>query len=87
MDFLFGIVGFLIALILFTGGLALGWYICKLEREKSTPTAQELSDVERKQLLETQEAYRRLHNYSVEDAYGMNSSPDLEHQGGDLNEE
>ena len=69
--FLFGFAGMAAALGIFGGGAVFGWQLHKAAG-KGPVTARTLSPEEEKRLREEQEAFHRLQNYTVEDAYGIN---------------
>lgn len=73
MDFIFGFIGALLAIALFAGGVFCGWRLKVADQKRERViTAQELNEKERQMLKEQQEAFNRLQNYTVEDAYGLN---------------
>lgn len=69
--FLYGFTGaILVIFLVFMGGL-FGWKVrARYEKMQQRVTAEKLSETERQRLREEQEAWRALHSYSVEDAYG-----------------
>jgi hypothetical protein len=72
MEFLFGFLGAVIAVCLLLGGVALGWVLReKMFAKERQITAGQLTEAEKRRLREEQEAWTALHNYSVEDAYGI----------------
>ena len=67
MEFILGIVGAVLCIVLFFAGAFAGWTAhAKYTRQV---TAESLSEAQKRQLREEEEAWRHLHNYSVEDAY------------------
>ena len=72
MEFLFGFLGAMLAVCLLLGGVALGWVLRgKMLAKERQITANQLTEAEKRRLREEQEAWTALHNYSVEDAYGI----------------
>ena len=72
MEFLLGFLGAILAVGLFVAGAVLGWR-CKEKdfARNQQATAEKLTEAEKRRLKEEQEAWTALHNYSVEDAYGI----------------
>lgn len=67
MEFLMGIAGAVLAFaLLFIGGF-IGWRIC--EKYARRITAEQLTEAQERELRAEAEAWKSLHNYSVEDAY------------------
>jgi len=84
MEFLLGAVGCLLVLLLVFAGLMLGWWAHSWARERTAvQTAKELDEEERKRLIQQQEAFRLVQNYTPEHAYGMYTSVDKEKSGED----
>jgi hypothetical protein len=76
-EILLGFVGALALLILlFCGGLV-GWFAHKTFIKHTTPTAEPLTEKERRKLIAEQQAWNQMQNYNLETAYGMTD------QGGD----
>ena len=76
MEFVLGFLGALLAVGLFAGGAILGWRGNEKFRDQTQRvTAEQLTEAEKRRLREEQEAWTALHNYSVEDAYGIYPSP------------
>lgn len=76
-EILLGFVGALALLILlFCGGLV-GWFAHKTFTKHTTPTAEPLTEKERRKLIAEQQAWKQMQNYNLETAYGMTD------QGGD----
>ena len=76
MDFLYGVLGCLAALLLITGGAFAGWKLrgyADGKARKRTLTQEEAERVrlERLELEAQQSAFHTLQNYSAERAYGM----------------
>ena len=67
MEFILGIVGAMLAVALFSLGVFLGWRFC--EKFNRRVTAEKLTEEQQRQLKAEAEAWKQLHNYSVEDAY------------------
>ncbi|MBR4212037.1 MAG: hypothetical protein IKR84_06600 [Oscillibacter sp.] len=64
MYFVIGFCGALVCLALFGAGTAAGWCLYRLTRKREvSPPAEARSEFD---------AFRRLQNYTVEDAYGQN---------------
>lgn len=72
MEFLFGFFGAIFGIVLLAGGFAAGWKVRKTYAEHvEEVVAKELSDAEKQQLIDEQEAFSALQNYSVAQAYGI----------------
>ena len=83
MNFLFAIACVVMILLLVAVSAGFGIVIYKaLRSPKPCVTADPLEEQELRRLAEQQAAFRSLQNYSVEDAYGMNVSPDFNTNGG-----
>ena len=82
IEILLGFVGALVLLALLFAGAAAGWFAHKTFMKHTTPAAEPLSEKERKKLVDEQNAFRQMQNYSTEQAYGMNID-DYTHRGGD----
>ena len=64
MYFVIGFCGALVCLALFGAGTAAGWCLYRLTRRReASPSAETRGEFD---------AFRRLQNYTVEDAYGQN---------------
>ena len=70
MEYVYGFLGALSCLLLWGGGFLLGWAAHKHRR---CVTAERLTEKEQHRIKEEQEAWHRLHNYSVEDAYRLHA--------------
>lgn len=72
MHFIIGFCGALACLGVFGLGVAVGWNVCLRVRNSADalPAPQGASGGQA--VRDEQEAFRRLQNYSAEDAYGMN---------------
>lgn len=82
MEFLLGALGCIAVLILIAAGLVVGWSFKNWQVERTQlRTAKELDEEERKRLIQQQEAFRLVQNYTPEHAYGMYSSVDKEKSG------
>ena len=68
MSALFGFAGAAAALGLFFAGGYVGW---RLRETLSRRPAERTGEAERRRLREEQAAFRRMQNYTVEDAYGL----------------
>ena len=68
MEFIYGFLGAVSCLCLWGGGFVLGW---AAHKHRPNVTAEQLTQQQRQHLREEQEAWHRLHNYSVEDAYHL----------------
>ena len=72
MELLIGAFGAVLVLLLVFAGLVIGWWAASWARERTAVrTAKELDVEERKKLLQGQEAFRMVQNYTPERAYGM----------------
>lgn len=71
MAFLYGFLGALALIVLLLGGGIAGWCAHKWYVRHTKPTAQEPGAQERQRLIEQQQAFQQLQNYSTERAYGM----------------
>lgn len=76
MEFIIGFLGAVMCLLLFIAGAFLGWQMKERDDARTQKvTAKKLTEEQERQLREEQEAWKSLHNYSVEDAYGMRPIP------------
>lgn len=76
MEFVIGFLGALVALILLVGGVAIGWKLnTYVTNATQKVTADALSEKQKQQVREEQEAWMALHNYSAETAYEMYRNP------------
>lgn len=73
MSFLLGMAGALLCVALVGLGFYFGWQMYPRLHRAEAPA---LSQEERQKLMDQQEAFKALMNYSVEDAYGMNTTPE-----------
>ena len=71
MSAVWGFLGALAALAVFGGGVFTGW---RLRGAAVRGRVEQPGESERRRLKEEQEAFRRVQNYTVEDAYGMNAA-------------
>jgi len=71
MEFLIGFIGAIMAVLLLTAGFAAGWMGCRMHLKRTTTKPEVMGEQERKRLLEQQQAFQYLQNYSAERAYGM----------------
>lgn len=67
MYFVIGFCGALACLSLFGLGAVIGWNVCRLTR-KSAASASQIP----RAAQDEQDAFRKLQNYGVADAYGLN---------------
>lgn len=87
MEFLYGVLGCLVALALFSGGGFAGWKLRGLvdgrakKRELTDEDAEKIRR-ERLELEAQQSAFHTLQNYSAERAYGMIADEELASGGG-----
>ena len=72
MEFVIGFAGMLLCLLLLCGGGVIGWKlkVADLNRTQRV-TAEQLTEKQRQQLIEEQQAWQELHNYNVETAYAI----------------
>ena len=75
--FVYGFLGALMALFLYAAGAAAGWLAHRLYVKSKAPFVERPGEQERRRLMEEQQAFRLLQNYSAERAYGQLS--DFEH--------
>jgi len=71
MDFLIGFLGALLAMLLLGAGAVAGWLGHQAWVRRNMPKAAPAGEQERERLLEQQQAFQCLQNYSAERAYGM----------------
>ena len=64
MYFVIGFCGALACLVIFGAGTVIGWNIYRLTRKPDASTSADARD--------EIDAFRRLQNYTAEDAYGQN---------------
>ena len=83
MQFLYGALGVVLALVLFAAGVFTGWKVKEqvyaVMRKKY---AKELTDKERQQLIEEQEAFSELMGYNADVAYGLYDTPENQIKNG-----
>ena len=75
--FVYGFLGALVALLLFSAGAVIGWAARRFYAKNRAPSVESPGEQERRRLVEEQQAFRLLQNYSVERAYGQLN--DFEH--------
>lgn len=76
MEFLLGFLGAVLAMSLFAAGMALEWKLKEQEfARRQQVTAEQLTEAQKRRVVEEQEAWMALHNYSVEDAYNIHANP------------
>ena len=72
---IYGFIGAILALMLFGGGVVVGWKCNdKLREKKAVIAEQTLGEEERRRLKQEQDAFRTMLNYSPEMAYGVNTA-------------
>jgi len=77
-SFFYGVLGMLFALLLFAGGVALGWRLHIKYIEKTAAAMRvELSEQEKRRQQEESRAFHQLTNYSPEMAYGIIRAADV----------
>ena len=69
MGFLIGFLGAMFGMALFITGGAVGYYLHGKFTKRIT--AEALTEAQKQSIAEEQEAWKRLHNYSVDDAYAV----------------
>lgn len=70
MEFVIGFAGMLFCTLLLGGGVVIGWKLKVADTNRTQRvTADQLTEKQRQQLIEEQQAWRELHNYNVETAY------------------
>lgn len=75
---LYGALGVFLALLLLSGGFFLGWRAsAKINDKTAQREARELSEQERKRLIEDQAAFSQLLNYNADTAYGLQDTPEF----------
>ncbi len=73
MEFIYGALGVILALLLFAAGMFTGWRVKeRLIQAARKSYAAELTEKEREQLREEQAAFANLMGYNVDMAYGLN---------------
>ena len=77
LNFLFGFLGALAAAALVSAGVALGWKLRKEYEKRMKPEIEPPTERERRLMIEQQEAFRRLQNYTAETAYGIGQDDTL----------
>jgi uncharacterized protein YdgA (DUF945 family) len=76
--FLYGVLGVLGVIILLGGGFYSGWKVHGIYIEKTKKAAaQELTEQERRRLVEDQKSFNMLVNYNADMAYGRVSAADM----------
>ena len=75
MAIVFGFVGAILALLIFFGGVMVGWRgYEKMQKKNAIIAAKEMGEAERRRLQQEQDAFRTMLNYNAETAYGINIS-------------
>lgn len=82
MTFVMGAVGMLAVLLLLLVGAVAGWVLRGTYIRLTRPVAPTPQEQERKRLIEEQQAFQQLQNYSVERAYGLVQDDLLEREYG-----
>lgn len=84
-EILLGFVGALALITLLSGGGLAGWHLHKTFVKHTSPVAEPPGEKERRRLIEEQQAWNIMQNYSAERAYGMTQDDDaaLKQAGGD----
>lgn len=77
-EFMYGVLGALLTVALFAGGVIAGWHI-RIRYEDKTKAAvhTELSEQEKRRQKEDAQAFDQLVNYSPEMAYGLHRTEDI----------
>ena len=71
-QFIYGAIGVIVALLLFSAGVLLGWKLNDSYRAHAKQTvAKELTEAERRRAKEDAEAFNTMMNYSSDVAYGI----------------
>lgn len=74
MELIIGFLGAFLAVGLFVTGVVVGWKMKTYDVAKTQKVTAEALTVEQKQRLKDErEAWNFLHNYSADDAYGLNN--------------
>lgn len=77
MNFIYGVIGMVLVLLVFAAGVAVGWKVKeKIEANKAKTVEKALNEKERQQLVEDQQAFRTMIGYNVDMAYGTDLPPD-----------
>ena len=72
MQFIYGVLGVVLALVLFGLGVFVGWQVQERMIQMARKSyAEELTEKERDELKAEQEAFSTLMGYNVEVAYGL----------------
>lgn len=78
MTFFYGVLGMLLTLVLFAGGVVLGWHLRIKYQDKTKAAVHfELSEQEKKRQKEDAQAFDQLVNYGPEIAYGLHRTEDI----------
>ena len=75
MSFLYGVLGTLAVLLLFSGGMFAGYRLHAKVDSLRSPKAERPEESELQRLKEQQRAFAEMQNYSAEMAYGQVNSP------------
>lgn len=79
MNMMHGFLGALLAGALFAVSAMCGWKCRKAFERHTKPQAPQPDDQERRRLIEEQQAFLCLQNYTVERAYGMTGGDGYDH--------
>lgn len=72
MAFIYGFLGALALTLILGIGVVIGWKLKSHDEARTQRvTAEELTQTQKQRIRDEQEAWKSLHNYSVEDAYGI----------------
>lgn len=71
MEFLIGFLGALMTVVLLAVGTTAGWLLRRESEKRTVHKAPRPGKKEEQQLMEQQQAFQCLQNYSAERAYGM----------------
>ena len=70
-NILLGFVGALAVIALLATGGVIGWHLHKAFVKHTSPVAAPPEEKERRRLIEEQQAWNTMQNYSMERAYGL----------------
>lgn len=77
--FIYGVLGMLFTVALFSGGVFLGWHLRIRYTDKTKLAAhEELTEQQKREAKEAAKAFDQLVNYNPEIAYGLRSSTNEE---------
>ena len=75
-EILLGFAGALAVIALLATGGVIGWFLHRAFVKHTSPVAEPPHEKERRRLIEEQEAFKILQNYSADRAYGMTRGDD-----------